>query len=106
VQHFGYEKSEFAVAEDGSRELRCKGYLVEDFASGCERLDEDGLLIGDGLGKRMKVVFGESEEFGERSWVTEDAEHCAAGAMATETAPTEGAITAGEIDLASDAMTD
>jgi hypothetical protein len=82
--------------------------LSENLASSCERLDEDGFLIGDRAWYGVEIFEWQCKEFGERAVVSYDSEHFAAGAVGLEAAAAkfagapESERCTGDIDFAGD----
>ena len=50
-------------------------HLIEDFAGGCNGLDKNRVLGGDGFRHAVQVVDGQSQEFAKRSGLFDDPEH-------------------------------
>ena len=63
--------------------------LIEDFAGGGQRFDEDGLFVGNGTGSFVQIFNREREVFGESAVVIDDAEDGAARAVRFQSAETE-----------------
>jgi hypothetical protein len=106
VQHLRNQQAQLAVAQH--RDFRCagKGHLVENLASGGERLDEYRALERDRIRQHVKVALGQSEELGMCARMAYDAEHCALRTVAAEAFAAPVAAAAGEIDLAHHAPPD
>ena len=80
---------EFAVAENGRGAKLLHSDLLQDFASGSERFDEHGLLIGDVLRNEVQVFQRQSQVFGECAVMSRDAEHGPPRAMRFQSAAAE-----------------
>ena len=82
VQNLGDQQAQLAVAQD--RYLRRAGNmdLIEDFAGGGQRLDEDRDLGGDRIGDHVQIAFGQREKFLECAGMFDDSENRAMRAMA------------------------
>jgi hypothetical protein len=86
--------------------------LIENFAGGGQRFDEDGLFVGNGIGSLVEIFDRERKVFGEGAIVVDDAEDGAAGAVRFQSAETEfadGVVAkggTGDVDFAGDAAAD
>jgi hypothetical protein len=94
------QQAEFPVAQDGHLFAFGDFDLIENFAGGGNRLDEDGVVVGNRFRNAMKVPKGQGEEFAERAGMFHDAEHGSLRTMPAELARAPFAMSAGEIDFA------
>ena len=111
-QYAGDELRQLPVAQDGGGAELLYVDLIEDLAGGGQRLDEDGLFVGDGIGDFVKILRGKREIFGEGAVMIDDAEDGAASAVRFQAAQTEFADRfvavggTGDVDVAGDAAAD
>src|SRR5665213_1516682 len=97
-QHLRDQQTELAIAQDGDTLSASELHLVEDFAGGGQRLDEDGLFGGDRWRHGVQIANRQREKFPKCSGMFHDAEDGARGAVAAESAAAPIAMAAGEID--------
>ena len=106
IQHQRDQQSELAIAQNGDCGGAGQRHLIQDFAGGRQRLDEDGALGGERIGQRVQVAFGQGQELAKRPGMVDDAEHGALRAMTAQAAPAPVARAAGQVDFADDAPAD
>ena len=105
VEHLGDEQSELAVSEHDAVASGLDVDLLQDLEGGGEWLGEDGLLIRDAIGHRVKIRHWNANEVGEGAIRAEDAHHLSEGAVALEALEADRTGLAGEGDRADDALT-
>src|SRR3984957_6895841 len=112
LQHASDELRQLSVTQDGCGAELLRVDLIENFAGGGQRFDEDGLFVGDGIRGFVQIFDRESEVFGEGAVVIDDTEDGAAKAVRFQSAKAEladGVVAvggAGDVDFAGDAAAD
>ena len=106
LQNLGDQKAEFSIAEYGHRLMFGDADLIENFAGGGDRLDENGVFGGDGIGNTVQVRDRQGEEFAKCAGMLHDPEHGPMRAVAAQVALAPLAIAAGQIDFTGDPLSD
>src|SRR6476661_1636607 len=75
MQHLGNEEAKLAITQHGHGCPGADGYLVKDFTSGGNRLDENGVLCRDLSRNLVQVVLRHDHKFGEGAGLAHDAKH-------------------------------
>ena len=96
------EQSEFSIAQDGNALAFRDFDLIENFTSGGDGFNEDGVSIGNRFWDDVKIRDRQGEEFLKRAGMIDDAQDFARGAMTAEAATAPIAGSAGEIDFTGD----
>lgn len=108
-RHLGAHEPELAVAQDTDPLIAAPGNdaLLDDAASRCQRLGEDGNFVRDGIRNDVKVRDGEGEVLRVGPVLVHDAEDgpvraVVPGAVRLEAAGLAGGT--GEVDVTTDAL--
>ena len=110
LQDASNQLREFAVAENGRGGKFANGDLVQDLAGSGERLDKNGLFIGNVCRNRMEIFKWQGKIFGEGSVVGHNSKNGAFGAVGFQATTAEFANGfvlvggAGNINFARDAF--
>src|SRR5262249_1780803 len=90
----GDENAEGAGAEDGDVHPRLEADLARDLEGGGQRLNEDGLLVGERVGQDVAVAGGDYEALGEGAVAADDADDGAPAAVVGEAGAAHVALAA------------
>lgn len=99
MQYLGDQEAQFAVAQHHHSVAGSNMYLFQDLAGGGQGLDEDGLLVGQGVGDAMEKASGQREKIGHGAVPSTDAQYGSVGTMSKVAAPTGRASATIAIDL-------
>ena len=100
LQHLRDQQPELAIAQDGHPLALGDLHLIQNFARGRNRLDEDSVFGGNRRGNAMQVADRQRQEFSKRPRMLDDAQHGSRRAVTAQAALAPFAMSAGEIDLA------
>src|SRR6266508_4217365 len=99
VKRLRDQQTEFPVAQDGNGGAPRDARLIQNLAGRRQRLGENRMFRGDGIGKNVQVSFRQSEELFERSRMPDNSQHLPVGTVPPKPTGAPGAAAAVEIDL-------